>query len=327
MTMPAVSSGAAVTAPASQNNDVLETTAPARRPDEPEFVLTAPNSSLTPEDTTRAVKPGEDDPEGSVPSGEGSSASDSGEVPVSDDDDGAQSVELGKTEPKITLTTGLSGISGGKMRAMVKSGDLTTDTEIRIYEDETASASALMALADLGLEGYMYYAFDISLLNSADGTQIHSIDGGFIEFEMPLPDRFGDTNDGISVYHIPGGKPEKVSASIENIDGRTHIRFRAGGFSPYMIVDENAPAPQAGETGQGTVSPSSGSSKGGQMPGQTGQQSQTTGNTGSDSAGSPRNPTTGITLAVLIPSVLGGCAVLAKKTVNKRRRTRRYIEE
>lgn len=229
--------------------------------------------------------PADEDPDGDFPEDE-----------PEDDPSGGYTPEPVRNV-RISLDSQLTGLSEGKIRLSTKSYFFENDTVVELRDLDPYGADAQHAAANLALEGHDRFAFDITLRETDTGLTLSTLGSGYIEIAMPLPVRMRTSPDAVRVYHIEDGFPRLISSSITVEDGTTKVCFRANAFSPYMIIDtvnEYYPEPEI-----------------------------ISGNTTGGSHGRPINPATGVAAAVLIPSALIGCVVLARKTA-KRKRARKY---
>ena len=257
------------------------------------------------------------------------SVDEDGTSPAYDDDDdgesGSQSSGGNNSSGKsaVTLSSVLDGVSASsRVRVSTLSSYFDNDTEIRLSNTAEADQNAARALDNLGLRNRTSYAFDISLFDKVTNSYVHTMPRGYIDFTVPVPEKLAPAGKSLSLYHIESGYPTLMESSVITEDGQTFIWFRANTFSPFMIVD-------ASETASGT-SQNNTSSGGTSQQTSTNQTNNGSGqSTASDTKGAPvgiSNPHTGVTAAVLIPTALVGCAVLSRKTAQKRKRTKKYIE-
>lgn len=200
----------------------------------------------------------------------------------------------------ISLVAELEGMPVTNVKATTKRDFFAGDTEIRMIGSAQAKEAAEQAARTLGLESRDRYAFDISVIDTATGQAVTSLPEGYIDFSLPVPDLFGGSLAGLTVYHIDNGFPRVIASSVTVEDGLMTISFRTNSFSPYMIIDVNER-----EFRPDIVS---------------------AGNVNSAAAGRPLNPDTGAAAAVILPSALVGCAILARKQTKKRKRKKEPIE-
>ena len=256
--------------------------------------------SDTDADTT--IKPGEtaappnddDEDEDEVPV--------SGNVVIStDDDDDGETTSPAVPDKKsvsVTYKAALGGLPDGKIHISTRSAVFDRDTEIRLTGTGKADDSALKALRELGLGKHDHYAFDISLYDSAANKRMNTLTGGHIEFAIPVPKKLLSAVDDLDVYHISGGRAQRINSSIAFTNGQYRIEFSASDFSTYMIVDMTG---ELADFTQASIADTSGT-------------------------GSGLNPHTGVTAAVTVPAALVGCALLSRKIIKKRKRTKTYVE-
>ena len=207
----------------------------------------------------------------------------------------------GSSNVEVTCKVALGGLPDGKINISAKNAAFDRDTEIRVTGNGEADESTLNALKSLGLDKHGYYTFDISLYDIAANKRVNTLTRGYIEFAIPVPKKLQSAMNDLAVYHISGGKAQRINSSISFDEGQYRIKFSASDFSPYMIVDmvgENTDSSQASIVD--------------------------TTNTGSGVM--PLNPHTGVTAAVAIPAALVGCALLSRKIIKKRKRTKTYVE-
>lgn len=167
------------------------------------------------------------------------------------------------------------------------------------------------------------FAVDITFVDS-DGNKVQP--DKEITVKIPVPARL-QNSETIFVYHINSeGKPEKVEANIETIDGVKYIVFEAKSFSTYELTDTEvgggSGGSDSGSSGSSSTSGSSTSSKptssdtssepASSTPGYTESETSTPENSSSAPSapsGDNANPSTGIALSVL-PIALAVSAVI-----------------
>ena len=258
-------------------------------PDEIEEVYDPDDETVDPPDEEDSIYDDEDDPDDWY-------EEPFDEEPVDEEPTESDMPETAR-DVKITLDSQLSGLSDGKIRLSTKSYFFTEDTVVELRNTDPYGADAQHAVANLLLESHDRYTFDITLRGTETGSLISTLGSGYIELAIPLPERMKTSPDALRVYHIADGFPRLIASSITSEDGTAKICFRANSFSPYMIIDtvnEYYPEPEI----------ISGNSTGG-------------------NGGRPINPATGVAAAVIIPSAMIGCVVLAKKS-KKRKRAKKY---
>ena len=265
------------------------------------------------EDTESLADGGENTRSGNTA---GSAAASSGATPevtgVPDEAAGGDTTRpaaVRNNDSDIILRSGLSGLTQGQVKASTKREYFYGNTEIRFSNSDSADKNAAAALKSSGLEGHGYYAFDISLYDLDSGSAIHSLPEGYIEFSVPVPKNLAGRGGDLSVYHIANGAAQLVTGGAASENGQYYVRFRAAEFSTYVIVD------MSDSGGAAAVQPS--------RPSQASTAAQSY---PAASGGVPRNPNTGVTAAIAIPSVLIVCSVLSKKGRNRRKRTKKSIE-
>ena len=207
----------------------------------------------------------------------------------------------GSGNVEVTCKVALGGLPDGKINISAKNAAFDRDTEIRVTGNGEADESTLNALKSLGLDKHDCYLFDISLYDTGADKRVNTLTRGYIEFAIPVPKKLQSAMNDLAVYHISGGKAQRINSSISFDEGQYRIKFSASDFSPYMIVDmvgESVDSSQASivdtiNSGNGVM---------------------------------PLNPHTGVTAAVAIPAALVGCALLSRKIIKKRKRTKTYVE-
>jgi len=215
----------------------------------------------------------------------------------------------------------LKGLSSGGVVLTTKNSFFTGTTQVIMTNTEYAEVCARDALNRLGLSNHICYPFDISLFNTDTNRYATGLaNGGYLELEMPLPAEMIDNPQEVEVFHIADGMPESLNRNIVYSGGQTRIRFRVSSFSPFMFVDmsrENAadttrtPVPDSGYV---SVDDPEGDAElimdAGYVP-----------HNGS------LNPNTGVAAAIIIPSAVGGCVFLARKSSKRRKRAKSNIDE
>gem|GEM_PF-1717982 len=204
-----------------------------------------------------------------------------------------------KADIQISLESELEGITGGRVLITTKKRFFDGDMIVIISNTGEAEKAGLAALGELGLDGHAYYAFDISVYDTAKGEYLHSLPEGYIDFDIPVPDVFDGSADFINVYHTADSQPEFIGSETDNTTGSARIHFRADSFSPYLFVD------MANPNTQPVI-----------VPGTEVQPEDSNGNV---------NPHTGVAAAVVIPSAVAGCVLLARKTRKRRKRAKSEI--
>ena len=222
------------------------------------------------------------------------------QISTDDDDDGETTSPAvpDKKSVSVTYKAALGGLPDGKIHISTRSAVFDRDTEIRLTGTGKADDSALKALRELGLGKHDHYAFDISLYDSAANKRMNTLTGGHIEFAIPVPKKLLSAVDDLDVYHISGGRAQRINSSIAFTNGQYRIEFSASDFSTYMIVDMTG---ELADFTQASIADTSGT-------------------------GSGLNPHTGVTAAVTVPAALVGCALLSRKIIKKRKRTKTYVE-
>lgn len=215
---------------------------------------------------------------------------------------------------KVSIDQDLNGLSRGLIGVSTKSSYFPGNTVIVMRNTADASASALSALRAIGLGNSSYYAFDISLYNEETGRYYHDLLNGSIEFRVPVPKSLASAADRLSVYHTPAGIAEYIPSELIHEDGVDKLVFSASSFSPYVFVDAlgngggnyvPSSSSQSNYTGDGMITPS-------------GSVDPFDGNV---------NPHTGVTAAILIPTALTGCVILARKSKKHRKRAKQKYPE
>ena len=210
----------------------------------------------------------------------------------------------------LQLNTDLTEIRGKNVNIVTKYRFFTDKTLIFIRNTEQADRCAEAALNELGMSDHKSYAFDISVYNVVTGEYIHSLPGGYIDFNIPIPTSLASSPSTLLVYHVENGVPEYIDSSVIYEDGQQKLHFRANSFSPYMFVD-TLNLKQSGYTP---------STSGVNRP-----DANITINSGSSGSGIDRNanPNTGSAAIIVIPAAIGGCLLLAKKDKKRKRSSRR----
>ena len=224
-------------------------------------------------------------------------------VTGSNDDDGDTTTPVngGSKGVNVTYKVALGGLPDGKLNISAKKAVFDRDTEIRLIGTGEADENAVKALKSLGLDKHDYYAFDISLYDTATNKPVNTLTSGYIEFTIPVPKKLQSVMDKIDIYHISGGSAQRINSSIVFENGQYCIKFIASDFSPYMIVDMVG---EKVDSAQGSIVDT----------------------TNSGNGVMPLNPHTGVTAAVVIPAALVGCALLSRKVIKKRKRRKTYVE-
>ncbi len=243
------------------------------------------------------------------------------EIPVDDEQEENAPESTGNAgASKISLSNSLAGLSGGKIRLTTQSDFFDNDSVITLSQSDAAEKTAAFALESLGMNGHGCYPFDIGIYEKQSGKTIDSLDGGFIEITMPIPQMFEKAADRLSVYHIVGGFPQLIRSSITIEEGTFRLTFRTNSFSPYMIVDTVGAPAVTGDNADTYGKPAGAGDNADTYVKPLGTAPANTGNSG----GRPLNPNTGgvIVAAIAVPGAAAGCMILARKQIKRRKRTK-----
>ena len=215
----------------------------------------------------------------------------------------------------VTLQQDLKGLSKGSIRISAQSADFGGDTVIVMSNSDSTDTAARNALRDIGFDGAPFYAMDISLYDRSRSRYVHELEnGGSITFRVPVPKLLANAQD-IQVFHIDDGVAVPVGCEKERSGGVDVLVFSADTFSPYLIAD-------IGYAGSGGFYYSDDDDDAQLItPAYT--------NMNTDPYDGNVNPATGAAAAaaVIIPSALTGCVLLAKKNVKRRKRSRKYVDD
>ncbi len=137
----------------------------------------------------------------------------------------------------LTFNSDLSDSVNPGVRVRTNRRFFGHSAEIRITNTSDSEAAGKRALARLGNDDLIFYAFDISIYNADDGSKMQLARNGYITFEIPVPQSMEATAASIEVYHIPGGVPEHIDSELKTgEDGSMKVVFTATEFSPYMFT-------------------------------------------------------------------------------------------
>lgn len=194
----------------------------------------------------------------------------------------------------ISLYNRLKKLSSGTPKVYTKKSYFDDSAIICLSHTDEAYDAALWAFEELGKGNSIAYAFDISIYDEYYNLNPYLFSGDYIRFSIPVPEEMAYISADIRVYHIENGYSEYIQSEIVYENGCTMVSFKANEFSPYMfIADEKNIATSDDED-------------------MFEQKGESTTNKG------PKNPNTGIAIAIIIPSTIVGCVALAKKPKRKR---------
>ncbi len=238
------------------------------------------------------------------------------EMDIDPDDEDGMTIDPGR-RPDIKLTSELSGVNNGRLRAKTFSSFFGGDTIIYIRNTEEADRSAETALRTLRLSDHNSYAFDISVYDTATGQYIHYLrNNGYIDLYVPVPASMSDETGDIAVYHVQDGVPEPIDSIVISDDGVRKVHFRANSFSPYMFVDlTNLKQPETVLQPAGNYTRPDNSSY--PRPSGNDDVPLINGDT------RPANPHTGLAGWLVIPAGAAACVFLAKRDKKRKRSKRR----
>ena len=140
----------------------------------------------------------------------------------------------------VSVRSSLSGVANRNISISVSNAAAMANMDIMLSNTGEAAEYASRALTRLGFTRRRCYSFDISITDRTTGNAVHTLQNGYVDLAIPIPDSFSDSCKEAAVYHINGGNPELIASSVGTVNGTRSVRFRASSFSPYMIVDMTA---------------------------------------------------------------------------------------